>query len=102
MTNNHDPICIVAEKDCCPWIPEAPCNCQCNCDDIKNIRSQISLESLAIQKVRDLHIEGFKDVTGRAACKECNNYLPCPTIQALDEDWNPLEHPVPRPEEDIK
>jgi hypothetical protein len=67
----------------------------------------------AIQSVYNLHnaVNGPYDDLACEACTEYANicsdgieepiYIeyPCPTIKALDGEWNPLDHPVTRPEE---
>jgi hypothetical protein len=37
-------------------------------------------------RVRLLHAEKYKDITGTPVCQECDQYLPCDTIRALDGD----------------
>lgn len=61
----------------------------------------MELESV-ISRVRELHfsyepLDGYGNYM-TAQCYECRKKYPCATVQALDEYWNPLEHPVPRPE----
>ena len=61
----------------------------------------------AIKRIRDLHraVQGPYD---NLVCEECSHMninidfhtdYPCLTIKALDGEWNPLDHPVSRPEE---
>ena len=49
--------------------------------------SQLILEYRAMElRVRNLHSEKYKDITGTPVCNECDQYLPCDTIKALDGD----------------
>lgn len=32
----HDPLCVVSQGSCCPWMGD--CTCQCLCDFINEIR----------------------------------------------------------------
>jgi hypothetical protein len=38
----------------------------------------------SIQRIRLMHSEKYKDITGTPVCRECDQYLPCNTIRALD------------------
>lgn len=37
-----------------------------------------------IQRVRVLHREKYRDIRGLPVCRECNVYLPCPTLKTLE------------------
>jgi hypothetical protein len=71
-----------------------------------------------VGRIRSLHtpMNGPYD---DLACKHCTDIVdpiatavkitqpiyveyPCPTIKALEEKWDPLEHPVPRPDEETE
>ena len=63
---------------------------------------------LAVQRVRELHLQTTLMCAGcldpscpidYEACQECGNDYPCETIKALDGEWNPLDHPVPHPDD---
>ena len=34
---SHDSLCVCSKGSCCPWMPE-PCDCQCMCDFIAEVR----------------------------------------------------------------
>jgi hypothetical protein len=54
---------------------------------------------LAVQRVRELHNPVQLDPEWGEHCEQCDQDFPCETIKALDGEWNPLDHPVSRPEE---
>lgn len=50
----------------------------------QQLRDYVFYGEEVIQRVRRLHFEGFRDVRGIPVCRECKDYLPCPTLKALD------------------
>lgn len=78
--NPHDKFCPCVDGPCCPWM--GPCECQCNCDFIGQIREdeRTSLVDLMERKAftprvvvppqcRDGH--DIEEWRGRRVCVNC-------------------------------
>jgi hypothetical protein len=67
-------------------------------DDDANVADSVLDLVQRIKRIRELHKPYEWD--NNIECVICSETeYPCETIKALTGEWDPLDHPVPRPEE---